>query len=183
VQAVDKDHILHQLESKQGCGEHVDDRLFAAVRGSQALYLLRMDDEESLLSLVWQERDDTRLLTPREQPRTLKDVCHRLQGRGFGQLASPLGLPTDQHNPAWFRKCAEIDAAFDYSRFGWISVVPPTDNERTQSPRGSFYIYDGVHRSLVLASRLLGREIDFQPIAALLILPRPGVPGSVGGPT
>lgn len=174
MQAANKDDILNQMASKQSRGEHVDRRLFPAIRDSQSLYLLRLSDEESFLSLIWQEHDATRLLTPRGQPRTLKDVRSRLQNWcGFVQLASALGLPSSQHNPAWFNKCVEIEAAFDYSRFGWIAVAHPTDGERRQSPGGSFYIFDGVHRTLVLAKRLLSRELDFQPLTALLILPRP----------
>ncbi len=84
-----------------------------------------------------------------------------------------LGLPREQHHPEWFEKCIAIDEAFDYSRFGFLALAHATESERKQSPRGTFYIYDGVHRTLVLAKRLLSRETNFQLLTALLIVPRP----------
>lgn len=174
MEKTDKDQILNELTLKQGRGEHVDSRLLASVRDSQALYLFRLYDEDSFLSLIWQEIDSTRLLTPRGQPRTLKEIGLRLRAwRGFSELASALGLPRTEHRPEWFDRCVHIDTGFDYARFGWISVVHPTDSERRQSPSGSFYIYDGVHRAVVLAKRLLAQESEFQPLTALLIVPRP----------
>jgi hypothetical protein len=165
-----KDDILSQLALKQGRGEHVDRRLFTSIRDSEALYLFTIFDEDSFLSLIWQEIDATRLLTPGGQPRTMKEVGSRLQiWQGFSRLAGELDLPRTQHNPAWFERCVQIDTSFDYNRFGWISVVHPNDSERRQSPRGSFYIYDGVHRALVLAKRLLSQETEFQSIAAFLL--------------
>ena len=55
---------------------------------------------------------------------------------------------------------------------GFISVVPANDKEREQTPSGSFYIYDGMHKSLVLAVKLLQKEIDYQKIELLYLLPR-----------
>lgn len=174
MQTTDKGDILSQLALNEKCGEHVSRRLFTAIRDSQAVYVFPLNDEESFLSLIWQEIDATRLLTPADEPRTLKEIGSRMQAwHGFSQLASALDLPKNQHDPAWFERCIPIDTAFDYTRFGWISVAHPTDGERRQSPRGSFYIYDGVHRALVLAKRLFAQETDFQPLTALLIVPRP----------
>jgi hypothetical protein len=174
MEAIAKDEALRRFASTRRSGEHVDERLFGAIRGSQALYKISLSDAESFHSLIWQERAETRLLTPRGQPRTMRDISCRLRHfGGLTNLASTLDVPQNQHNPEWFRTCVLIDKAFDFSRFGWISIAQPTDGERHQSPAGSFYIYDGVHRTLVLAKRLLTGETDFKPISALLIVPRP----------
>jgi hypothetical protein len=84
-----------------------------------------------------------------------------------------LERPPSVHNPGWFERCIEMDAAFEYERFGRVAVVLPTDSERRQSLFGSFYIYDGVHRTLVLAKRLLSGQIHFRPLIALMLVPRP----------
>jgi hypothetical protein len=148
MQRTKKNEVLEELATKQGHGDHVDSRLIASIRNSQCLYLFRLRDEESFLSLIWQEIDSTRLLTPRGQPRTLKEIGNRLRARhDFPQLASPLDLPSTEHCPSWFERCIQIDAAFDYDRFGWISVVHPTDGERGQSPDGSFACCSGRPRS------------------------------------
>ena len=91
----------------------------------------------------------------------------------FEMLASDLGRPKEEHDPDWFRVCTKINATFDFDRFGWITVVPANDNERRQTPGGSLYVYDGVHKTLVLSKRLVSGESQFRPVEALLVLPRP----------
>jgi hypothetical protein len=174
MEKVKKDEVLGELASKQGRGDHVDSRLIASIREAESLYLFCLHDEDSFLSIIWQEINSTRLLTPKGQPRTLKEIGDRLRAwHGFPHLASALDLPSTEHCPSWFDRCIQIDKAFDYDHFGWISVVHPTDGERNQSPGGSFYIYDGAHRAVVLAKRLIAKESIFQPVTALLIVPRP----------
>ena len=58
---------------------------------------------------------------------------------------------------------------------GLISIfcVGETEQEREQSPDGSFFIYDGFHRSLVLAKYLVEEEIDYQQVEGILVIPRP----------
>lgn len=58
-------------------------------------------------------------------------------------------------------------AAFDF-----VAVVPANDAEGYQSPGRTFYIYDGVHRTLVLSHRLLSKQSSYHPVKALLITPR-----------
>ena len=53
-----------------------------------------------------------------------------------------------------------------------LAVVPALDSERKESPQGTFYIYDGAHKSLVLAHRLLTAQAVYQSIEALLLIPR-----------
>lgn len=174
MKAIGKQEVLDLLASRQKSGDHIDSRLFEAIPLSQRLYLFELRDEESFFSLIWQARKGTRLLTPKGESRTLNEVAARmLTWQSFPRLASDLGLPEMEHCPSWFDRCVLVDSAFDYDRFGWISVVHPNDAERRESPSGSFYIYDGVHRSLVLAKRLRGRESQFKGVTLLLITPRP----------
>ena len=141
---------------------------------SGQLYLIRLEDEESFFSLIWQESDPARLLTPADQPRATRDVVSRLIANdySFESLSKTLGKPRDQHHPEWFLPCVEIDRVFDFNKFGWVAVVAANDDGRRQSPGGSFYLFDGMHKTLVLAKRLMNKKTDFQPIEALYLVPR-----------
>src|SRR2546422_11510954 len=175
MRRISKTEVRHSLEERQRLGIRIDRRVFAAVDASAALFLLTLADEDSFLSLVWQQSDGVRLLAPHGRSRTLRDVAQRMRGASstFEMLASDLGRPKEEHDPDWFRVCAKINAAFDFDRFGWVTVVPANDSERRQTPDGSLYIYDGVHKTLVLSKRLVSGETLFRPVEALLVLPRP----------
>src|SRR2546425_12881700 len=144
MRRMSKTEVLHVLEERQRIGIHIDRRVFTAVDASAALFLLTLADEDSFLSLVWQQRDGVRLLAPHGQSRTLRDVAQRMRDASFTfeMLASDLGRPKGEHDSDWFRVCTEINAAFDFDRFGWVTVVPANDNERRQTPGGLLYIYD-----------------------------------------
>jgi hypothetical protein len=147
---------LQVLGKRQRDGQHVDSRLLGEVKREGRLFLVRLEDEEAFLSLIWQESDPARLLTPYCQPRILRDVAQRLINGGytFESLARDLGLSPNKHQPMWFERCVEIDKAFDFEQFGWVAVVAATDGEREQSPGGTFYLFDGIHKSLVLATAI-----------------------------
>jgi hypothetical protein len=91
---------------------------------------------------------------------------------GLAGATKSLGLPRGQHHPEWFEPCVRIDAAFDFNQFGLVVVEAANDCERRKSPCGSFYLFDGIHRTLVLAKRLLKNETAFQAIQALYLVPR-----------
>jgi hypothetical protein len=154
-------------------GLKIDKRLLDEVKKGD-LYLILLEDKHSFLSLIWHAIDDSRLLTPQGQPRTLRDVAQRLidNSYNFSALSSNLGLSSGQHNPRWFDKCKRIDDDFDINKFGYIALTPATEDELRSSPTGTFYIYDGTHKSLVLAKRLLDKSIDFKPLECLLLIPR-----------
>jgi hypothetical protein len=166
--------ILGRLNDRAARGHHIDDRLNKAVRAQGNLFLFTLEDEQSFLSLIWQEIDPSRLLTPRGQPRTLGDVANRMIEHSwtFMSLCNPMGLPPTQHVPAAFDSFEKINSAFDLAEFDFIAVMAANDSERRQSPSGSFYIYDGVHRSLVFAHRVLTKQTSYRPIEALFITPR-----------
>ena len=176
MKQISREKLLQDIENMRRAGNSVDKRLLDRVSASESnFYSLVLEDEESFLSMIWHELDATRLLTPCDKPRTLKHVLQRMIEKSltFDALAKNLGLPKHQHNPDWFKTCVSIDTQFNYDRFGWITIVPATDHEHKQSPCGTFYIYDGCHKTLVLGKWLLCDEIKFQPINAVLLVPRP----------
>jgi hypothetical protein len=174
MKQVSSAEILGRLNDRAACGHHIDNRLIQAVKAQGNLFLFTLEDEKSFLSLIWQEIDPTRLLTPHGQPRTLGAITDRLikQSWTFASLSNPMGLPPTQHNPVAFEKFEKMNSAFDIAAFDFIAVVAANDSEWHQSPDGTFYIYDGVHRTLVFAHRVLNKQTSYQPIEALLITPR-----------
>jgi len=150
-----------------------DDRLVMALQQSTSLRLFQIPTAGEFLRLIWQESDPTRFLTPPARPRTLGDIARRLKldGRTFHQLANSSHQPG--LDPAWFQPCIEIDESFKAEAFGRLMLVEPLASERRQSPRGTFYAWDGVHRTIVLAKKLFASEVDYFPVEAVLIRPRP----------
>jgi hypothetical protein len=164
------------LDTHKQAKNHVDEALLNAIgRAEGELYRFRLEDEDSFLSLVWYQGAGVRLLAPDGAPRTLRDVAKRFIQRGFtfDALAGNLGFGGDEHEPGFFEKCLPIDSCFNFGRFGWVAVVDANADERAQAPLGRFYIYDGLHRTLVLAKRLLTGEATYRPVEALYLTPRP----------
>jgi hypothetical protein len=166
--------VLARIQDRVGRGYHVDGRLIREVNAPGELYQFWIEEEDDFLRLIWQVSNPTRLLTPGGQPRTLRDVVTRMVSRGwtFASLLSPIGLPAALHEPSAFEKFDKLFTEFDFEAFGFLGVTPALPSELTESPRGTFYIYDGVHRSLALAYRLVAHLTDFQPVECLLLVPR-----------
>jgi len=173
VKCTDNQLIRENYTALVKSGYHVDSRLFEKLKCG-CTFSITLEDADSFLSLIWQEIDDSRLLTPRGQPRTLRDVAHRLITREntFEGLAQDQGLSAQHHKPAWFEKCIPIANNFSYEAFGFIAVVPATDAEQKQSPNGSFYIFDGTHKTIVLSTLLIKKQIKYKPVQAVLLIPR-----------
>jgi hypothetical protein len=62
--------------------------------------------------------------------------------------------------------------AFTFARFGLVAVTPLVPSELTDTPHGSYYLYDGLHRAIVLAKKILRGEVLYVPVDALLLEPR-----------
>lgn len=165
-ESISREDVEARLNNHKQNGFHVDSRLLQAIFQPGQLSLLTLETEDEFLRLVWQAVDETRPLTPKAQPRSVKDCAFRLRffGWSFEALVG--------HGFPWFQKCADIDLAFDFGKVGWIAVTPLLAGEQKETPHGSYYIYDGVHKSIVLAKRLLCRELHYCAMEVLLLEPR-----------
>ncbi len=155
-----------KLEQHQANGLHVDARLLAEIEKPGEMLIGSLESREDLLNLVWQSIDDTRPLAPVGSTRTLGDCATRLSHFGWQfhtLVTSGFG---------WFKRCIDIDAAFDYSKVGFLVLTPLVNSEKRETPQGTYYIYDGAHKSIVLAKKLLRNEITFQAVEVLLLTPR-----------
>lgn len=128
--------VLATLKRHQEAGHHVDDRLLEQVNGPGKMFVMWLATADDFLSLVWQSTPDTLPLAPAGQPRTLRDCASRLARFGwqFEHLV--------QGGHSWFQSCAHLDAAFDYSKLGWVATTPLLKSEKCESPAGTFYVYD-----------------------------------------
>ena len=163
---IDAASVRAILERHEASGLHVDGRLWREVDQPGEMFLGELATREEFLRLVWQSIPDTRPLTPVGEPRTLSDCANRLSifGWEFQTLV--------QAGFEWFRRCVDIDAAFDYGKVGLVALTPLNEQEKRETLAGNYYIYDGVHKSIVLAKRLLRGETEYEPVQFLLLTPR-----------
>lgn len=176
MQRIEKSAIVAKLLLHQ-TAHHVDSRLLETISKSfpeEDFYQIRLKDEATFLSLIWHWNPSSSLLTPDGKSRTLCDVANRMVDKGWSiqRLYGAEILEEGRHDPQWFNACRHIVESFNYEDFGWIFVNHPTINEKADSPSGSYYIYDGCHKTLVLAHGILTGTIKYQPVDAILLLPR-----------
>ncbi len=158
--------VQKDLDCHRAAGFHVDRRLLHEVGQPGKMFMGPMRTLEEFFALVWQSICETRPLAPVRQPRTVRDCAFRLS-----QFEWSFRTLVDR-GYSWFQTCVEIDESFDYSSFGWIALTPLNNHERQETPVGTYLIYDGVHKSIVLGKKLLRREIEYMPLEALLLTPR-----------
>jgi hypothetical protein len=154
---------------------HVDPYVDDVVENAKKIYHVRFQDDERFLALIFPEVNGCQAIAPLKESRTLRDVANRMiyNDWTFEDLNENLGFSPKQHDPELFVKTRYLDENFDYDKFGLLILAPSTEEERDQSPTGSFYIYDGFHRSLVLAKRLLLEEVEYKQVSGILVIPRP----------
>lgn len=166
MQQIASDEATALLQRHHARGFHVDSRVLKEVSQPGEVWMLRLDTIDAVFNLIWQSVNEARPIVPAGQPRSLRDCASRLSSHGWTfQALVDAGYP-------WFAKCVPIDRDFKLENLGVLVLTLATDGERRDTPVGTHYIYDGVHRSIVLAKRLLLGEQPFGPIDALLLTPR-----------
>lgn len=163
ITPADARDALHEHEKRE---LHVDARVWHEVDCPGTVAVLTLETPDEFLSLIWQSGTATRPLAPEGEPRSLLDCAGRLAAVGWSFKALV------ERGYGWFEKCVAIDRAFDRSKFGWIVVTPPVFSEINETPHGTIYVFDGVHKSIVLAKKLLRDELRWAPIEVLLLEPR-----------
>ena len=139
----------------------MDARLWGIINATESFRLITINKLDDYLNLIWQANSHTSVLTPGGEPRTLRDCVQRISSAGGSFQA----LVDDDHS--WFKSCIRIEQNFVASSFGWLTIQDATEHEKRKSPGGQYYIYDGVHRSIVLAKLLMGNALDFEPVPCL----------------
>lgn len=90
------------------------------------------------------------------------------------ELGDPSARPDLVRNVDWFRSCVGMADAFDWDLFegGRLNGDPirlryPNPIERQECPRATWYIVEGVHRTLVAGALLDQRRIVWRPFRAI----------------
>lgn len=158
-------------------GHHIDGRVRLLLEAGNPVEQISLTSPEEFLRLQFHANDASRLLTPACKPRTLKDVIDRMivSNWNFELLTSTLdGFDRSCHHPEWFEQCRWIEqTGFSFESFGSIFLMDLVHDEASQSPLANYSLYDGTHRSLVLASRVVQSSALYQPINAFVFRPRP----------
>jgi len=93
---------------------------------------------------------------------------------GLEELAQARARPDITRNVEWFHPCVDLLRNFDWDRFEGrgsgteaIHVRTPNVVERSECPDGTWYVQEGVHRTLVAAVLLCQRSIPWRPFTVL----------------
>jgi hypothetical protein len=139
-----------------------------------------IEKEPDFWRLIWQSVDLTRFLTPVGKCRTLRCVVDRLKPYNVSleELAQPKARCDITRNTDWFVPCMQLAQDFDWDRFESlgsiqqaIRVRAPNPIERSECPDGTWYIKEGVHRTLVAAVLLDQKKISWRPFSVLRLEP------------
>lgn len=166
MKEISRQEATNLLCRHRAAGFHLDDRVFREVERPGRLFLFSLESADELFRLVWQSTEEVRALAPVGSSRTVGDCAARLAG--FRWRFEDLVDAGHQ----WFRRCLDIDRDFRHASFGYIAVTPVNEHEKRETPAGTHYIFDGVHKTIVLAKKLLRQEVDYVPVGAVLFTPR-----------
>ena len=155
----------------------------------KAVYFHRtLSTKDAFFNLVWMDAVNIlgvqlyNKLTPKDEPRTLKNVVERMRERYRGDSPheilsalnhelSLLGCVNEyiwerntSENNKWFSACVAINGTFDPRLIGELWVRDLLADESKQSPAGIYYIEDGSHRALVYALNLVFHQTAYVPV-------------------
>lgn len=167
------EQVSSRFAEREAAGHHIDGRLKRRLEKDTDFYEIVFEDQDSFLSIVWQSFPGIHIVAPPGKPRDLRAVAKRVVEAewSFSRLASDPPISVGMHDPKWFEICPKIDLEFSYENFGEIALRPLNEHEEKSNPRGTFYLHDGNHKCLVLATKLLRHEIRFEPVTALFVRP------------
>ena len=147
-------------------------------RMNEAFRVIHIEREADFWKLCWQSVDIYRFLTPVGLCRNLRCVVDRMKTLdvSLAELADPHARQDLARNAAWFEVCVAIAANFNWARFQGsgsageaIRLRFVNHVERGECPGATWYIADGVHRTLVAAVLLDQGVIQWRPVNAITL--------------
>jgi hypothetical protein len=166
---------IEELSYKRRNNFKVDSRLEKAIAIVEPSDIsMHSLNRETFLNIEFPEMGVSRVLTPLGESRTLLDVVNRMKssGLGFASFCDSSVNTSESYDPRWFEECKRIYNNFEYSKVCSVFVHGLSESSLRQSPTATFGIFDGTHRSLVLAYKLIVENFEFQDIRAF-VLPSP----------
>ena len=156
--------LISRHEAKQKVfGKPYNNCVLDHIEQSSYIFMLHVGSEAFFLSLLFHDITPTRIITPHRKPRTLKEVVNRLLEQNITFEALSKNEIKGSYQPEAFDSYVSLLDVFDDSKFNYISCCPMNDYEKKFSPKGTFYLIDGNHRSLVYAYLLLTHKLIFKP--------------------
>ena len=134
---------------------------------------------EQFLSLMIRDQSVSRRLTPagsNHEQHQLRSVIHRMNEHGWTFKSLAHGEELSQDGPGWFSKFNAL-ADFNQEQMGLLAIHPRTGlkgidgeygEERTPA---SHEIYEGQHRALTLAWKMIIEDEPFRELRAIYLWP------------
>jgi len=130
-----------------------------------------IDRPDVFLKLNLRYQKVTHPIAPLDDSLELEQIIGRMRDsqQDFRTLANE---QDDPNKRKWFTRVADIIQKFSYEDFGLIALEPSAPGLLKPEEATCYSIFEGQHRSLALAWRLMGDIQSFKPIQALLLFPR-----------
>lgn len=141
-------------------------------------YKFQIESKEAFLHLVvgylekWDVLSQKTLVTRQGRPNMLIEVAERLKKKNWTFTDFADENVKGKYSPSWLKKCADIEADFDWEKFGVLYTIHLDKAELKACPDATLRIVDGLHRSFALANMLLQDKIEYKPITTVLLTPR-----------
>jgi hypothetical protein len=137
----------------------------------------QISTEPEFWRLCWQSVPHYRFLTPVGQCRDLRCVVSRLRKLHvtLDELADDRARPDLSRYVEWFSSCARIAKAFDWDKFegssggDMVRLRPINMIEGGECRESTWYIAEGVHRTLVAGVLLDQGRIQWRPFKVVLV--------------
>ncbi len=166
--------IIKEVAERRSKGFHIDDRIVKTIElpDRSPVSQVSLKSKDDFLRLQYHDNDASWIFIPSGFPRTLKDCVEGMLDKKLTpqKLAHDFG-PPEAHR-AWFADKLSIYTNFDYNSFYSLFLLNFSGADRRTSAEANYIIFDGQHRSLFLAYKLMEEHVEFSPINAYLFSDR-----------
>lgn len=150
------------------------------INRAERFYTLDIESPELIDALIMHYHSRSRCLTPTthmgfvKKTWTIGRVVNRMidEGITFEHLASGKESAIPAKELFWYERFLPLIEQFSYQKMDPLLLFNPNNQEQKDCPDGAFKLIDGMHRTLVLSYLLKKKQIEFQPVKAILLTPR-----------
>jgi hypothetical protein len=129
---------------------------------------------DEFLALQLRDHDASKCLTPPGESHRLRDIIDRMNAKGwtFEKLADDaLDLGNVKRDINWFKKLLDLDRKFEVAKMGPLALHPREGLKERAPALEALEVYEGLHRALVLAQRLLSRRVEMPELRLIYLYP------------
>lgn len=167
-------HMLSCHEQQNIVNTGLEKYLKGEGDGIVRVWIATIRTRDDFLTLQLLHQNVSVRLTPPGQPRELQAIIYPLleEGKTFAGLRDECSNEAERD---WYEKCRSRYEHFDYSKMTRIAITPAAKAEATTlEDDRSYEIFEGQHRSLALAMRLLkdGHLYPADGLEVYVVFPR-----------